>query len=683
MNTYAASTTSAKPLHPLRAPLPREQRDTLFVLGVLAIVLMPHSGHLPLWASLLAVLVLGWRAHIAWQGKALPSRWVVHALLVAAIAGMLLQFRTLIGAEAGSVLVILLLVLKTMEMRARRDAMVLFFLGFFTLLTLFLQSQSLLMAAAMLLGVWGLLAALVNAHLPHGHPPLSQAIRTAGWLLLWGAPLMAVLFVTFPRFPPLWGLPADSQRAKTGLSSDMEVGHIAQLAQDSTVAMRLRFLDGDTHIPSQSKLYFRGPVLSQFDGKRWTGNSDFLMAGASRLQPQQGIGRGIAYEVTMEPHHQPWLLTLDATLQAPQLTRLRPMSTPDLQWQTNRPITEVLRYTAEVHLDYRYGQQLSPQAQQRFTRLPSHSDLRTRAWGAQLQEKYGSQSAAIMAEALMQLRQGGYAYTLEPEPVAQDTADNFWFDQKAGFCEHIASAFTVLMRAAGVPARVVTGYQGGERNPVDGLWTIRQSDAHAWAEVWIQGDGWVRVDPTASVAPNRIGMQQRLRPPTNTMEGAFNRVMGMDQMQQLRAAWEALNHRWNDWVLGYSVQRQNDTKQWFQMLLSHYGARIAMAGAALVLVIAAWWILRRRQRGLHPWLQLLEQARQRLQESGITTGPTMGTQALSQAARAQWGDGAAALHTWLTRMEQHRYAAPTAQTPALAELRKEFRSLRWPSDRPT
>ena len=677
--TLSAPRTTTAPLA-TGLGLPRDKRDTLFVLAVMALVLAPQLAYLPPWTSACALGLLAWRSWIAWRGAALPPKWVIHALLTLAIAGTLAQFRTLLGGEAGVALIVLLLVLKTLEMRARRDAMVLFFLGFFTLLTLFFQSQSLLTALAMLLGLWGLLAALVNAHLPVGKPPLWLSVRTAGLLLLWGMPVMAALFVLFPRMPPLWGLPVDSQRAQTGLSSSMEVGNIAQLAQNPSVAMRLRFLTPDGSAPRQSALYFRGPVLSHFDGRQWVERRPLpTPTGAALADPPQAIGPAIPYEVTLEPHHQRWLLTLDATLQPPELSRQRALPAGPLQWQASRPITEVLRYTAQVQLNYRLGRDLAPAEWQQTTQLPPQGNARTRAWGAQLQQRHGTQSAAILADVLLHLRQGGYRYTLEPDPVERDTADDFWFDQKAGFCEHMASALVVLMRAAGVPARVVTGYQGGERNPVDGLWTVRQSDAHAWTEVWLPGDGWTRVDPTAAVAPSRVGEQQRLRPAPTALDGALDRVVGLDTLQHLRATWDAINHRWNDWVLGYSVRQQSTLWQWLQVLWTERHGQLLAAAALLSL--ALWRLLRRAPR-TDPWLALLQQARTRLQAQGIPTASYMGTRALAHAAIAQWGTGAAALQAWLERMERARYAPAAPGTPTLGDLRREFRSLPWPPARP-
>ncbi|MGE8397672.1 MAG: transglutaminaseTgpA domain-containing protein, partial [Comamonas sp.] len=441
--------------------LPRESRDTLLVLAVVALVLLPQVAYLPLWTSTLALGLLAWRLWMVRKGHSLPGKWLLAALLVLAVGATVLQFRSIVGAEAGVVLVVLLLVLKTLEMRARRDAMVIFFLGFFTLLTLFLQSQSLSMAVAMLLAVWGLLAALVNAHMPAGYPSLRQLLRTSGVLMLLGTPIMLVLFLTFPRMAPLWGLPSQQAQGRTGLTNDMTVGDVAQLAHNRDIAMRVRFDTPDHQPPPLHLLYFRGPVLSEFDGRHWKSPSDGGMTTLppGSTMPAAGLGEPIGYEVTLEPHQQRWLLTLEATVVQPQAAVRRITPTADLQWLSPRPITEVLRYQGQAYLQFAYGHSLRHTQRQQFTHLPAHLNPRTTAWALALRDQHGSDDAAIIQSALSHLRKGGYVYTLQPGIVhSAHTADHFWFDGRQGFCEHISSAFVVLMRAAGIPARIVTGY---------------------------------------------------------------------------------------------------------------------------------------------------------------------------------------------------------------------------------
>ncbi|MEY2861926.1 MAG: hypothetical protein RL392_2384, partial [Pseudomonadota bacterium] len=246
--------------------LPRDTRDTLFLLLVIGWVLLPQVERLPLWLSAVTGVVLVWRGWIAVQGRSLPSRWWLVALLLVATGLTFWTYRTLFGRDAGVTFIVLLLALKTLEIRAQRDAFVIFFLSFFTLLSNFFYSQSLLIAASMMLGLWGLLTALVNSQMPVGRPPLWKAAKTAGGMALLGTPIMVVLFVLFPRISPLWGIPGDAMAGRSGLSANMQVGTIANLALDDGIAMRVEFEGAP---PRQSDLYFRGPVLSTFDGLEW------------------------------------------------------------------------------------------------------------------------------------------------------------------------------------------------------------------------------------------------------------------------------------------------------------------------------------------------------------------------------------------------------------------------------
>ncbi|MEO5796541.1 MAG: DUF3488 and transglutaminase-like domain-containing protein, partial [Rhodoferax sp.] len=481
--------------------LPRDSRDTLFLLAVIAWVVLPQVGNLPVWCAMATAGVLVWRGWLAWKSKPLPSRWWLAVLLGAALAATLATHKTLLGRDAGVTLIVVLLALKTLELRARRDAFVVFFLGFFTMLSNFFFSQSLLTAFAMLVALLGLLTALVNAHMPvENKAPLREAARIAGGMALLGAPIMAVLFVLFPRMAPLWGVPSDAMAGRSGLSNQMQVGTMASLALDDGIAMRVKF-DGPP--PAQRDLYFRGPVLSLFDGRTWQPRySDFSRSGASDVQVS---GPPLQYQVTLEPNNRPWLLTLDATPQAPTLPDgLGAVMTPDLQWLASRPTTDLLRYQAQSYSQFRYGPQRANISLQSFVDLPAGFNPRTLQLAADLRRAQPTADAAALVQTVLtRLRTGGYSYTLDPGLYGRDTADEFWFDRKEGFCEHIASSFVILMRALDVPARIVTGYQGGELNSMDGFWVVRQSDAHAWAEVWISGQGWTRVDPTGTVSPGR------------------------------------------------------------------------------------------------------------------------------------------------------------------------------------
>ena len=679
--------SSATALRSTLAALPRDTRDTLFLLGVVAWIVAPLVGHLPGWTTAFALALLLWRGRLAWKARPLPSRWVLGVLLVLAIGATLATHRTIVGRDAGVTLIVLLLALKTLELHGRRDAMVVFFLGFFTMLSNFFFSQSLPTAAAMLVALLGLLTALVNAHMPVGRPPLAQSLRTAGTMALLGAPIMAALFVLFPRVAPLWGVPGDQPSGRSGLSGEMRVGSIAELALDDTVAMRVRFLGPDGKPPPQSQLYFRGPVLSQFDGREWLASSAPNARWQQPTPPQLDVeGTPLRYEATLEPHQRPWLLVLDAAREPPVLPEgVRAFMSADLQWAANRPVTSVLRYQAESHPQFQHGPRQRTPLLASYTALPQGLNPRTLALAAEMRAdprlaQGGTQ--ALIDAALARLRTGGYAYTLEPGVYGEHTADEFWFDRKEGFCEHIASAFAVLMRAMDVPARIVTGYQGGERNPVDGYWTVRQSDAHAWTEVWIADQGWVRVDPTGAVAPGRVGQFQRLRAPQGAFANAMGTVINPNMAQQLRAVWEAMNNGWNQWVLNYTQGRQLDllrslgfeSPSW-QDLLRLLAGLVGLAATAG----AAWTLWERRR--MDPWVRLLGQARERLARSGLPLPPHLPPRAMAERAQAQFGTDAGAVSAWLLRLEQLRYAPAGAPAQALGVLRREFRALRWPPGR--
>jgi len=663
------------------AALPRDARDTLFLLCVIGLILLPQIENLPWWCTAITAMVLLWRATLSVQGRSLPSKWWRIALLALILGATYATHRTLLGRDAGVTLIVSLLALKTLELRARRDAFVVFFLGFFAMLTNFFYSQSLLTAFTMLLALLGLLTALVNAHMPVGRPPLMQAARMAGWMALAGAPIMLALFLLFPRLAPLWGTPSDAMLGRSGLSNTMRVGTIAELALDDRIAARIKFDGG--RAPPQSQLYFRGPVLAQFDGREWTALPSWAR-GAQWTPNLRVSGEPVRYEVTLEASNRPWLLALDAAQRPPEAPGFEVTGTPDLQWIANRPVTDLVRYRAESYTQFQSGPLKRTGGQlQAYLALPPGTNPRTAALAAEMRADPALANAnaqAFVQAALRRLRTGGYSYTLEPGVYGNDTADEFWFDRKEGFCEHIASAFVVLMRNLNIPARIVTGYQGGELNGVDNYWIVRQSDAHAWAEIWQEGTGWTRVDPTGSVSPGRIGQTQRLQPQPGLIAGAFG-SMSPTLVQNIRAAWEAVNNGWNQWVLNYTQSRQLN-------LLKNIGFKAPsledLAYVLLYLLVGAslagaGWTLWERSRH-DPWLRLLGRARARLAKAGLQLPDSAPPRQMAQAADARFGPAAQAVRDWLLKLEAQRYAPATPDS--LSTLRAEFRRIAWPTDNP-
>ena len=660
--------------------LPRDSRDTLFLLVVIAWVLMPQAPNLPLWCSALAAGVLVWRGYLALQNQPLPGRWWLLGLLAITIAATLLTHKTLLGRDAGVTLLVVLLTLKTLELRAKRDAFVVFFLGFFCMLANFFYSQSLLTAASMMLGLLGLLTVLVNAHMPVGKPPLLEAAKTAGWMAALGAPIMIVLFVLFPRVAPLWGVPSDAVVGKSGLSEKMQVGTIAKLALDDSVAMRIKF---EGQPPPQRDMYLRGPVLSSFDGREWRpARPDF----GSRFSVTASLvvtGTPTNYEVTLEQTNRPWLFVLDAAPANPQIAGYQTAMQADLQWLLNRPATELIRYKAQSFTSFKHGPDKTVIGLREFVELPPGFNPRTLAQAVKIRSdpQFANAGSAVLVDYVMNLlRTGGFTYTLEPGLYGPNTADDFWYDRKEGFCEHIASSFVILMRALDVPARIVTGYQGGERNAVDDFWVVRQSDAHAWAEVWYEGRGWVRVDPTSAVSPGRTGASQRLVAPQGVVGQALGNISPGFSIQ-LRAVWDAVNNSWNQWVLNYTQGKQLDllknigfnSPSWEDLSLVLIGIVVAVSLAG-----AAWTLWERTQHD--PWLRLLAKARKRLGKAGIQSTAASTPRELATSLAAQFGNAHPATRDWLMQLEMQRYASPASGRPQdPKQLRQQFNRLTWPA----
>ena len=574
--------------------MPRESRDTLFLLAVIGWTVLPHVAHLPLWCSVLTAVVLAWRCRLAITLAPLPGRWVLLALLGTSALATWSSFGTLLGREPGVTLAVVLMALKTLELRARRDAFVVFFLGFFLVLTHFLYSQALPVAIAMIVSVWGLLTSLVLSHMPVGQPALKGAAALAARTALLGAPIMALLFVLFPRVGPLWGVPQDGL-GRTGLSSQMELGSVAEIANDDSVAMRLRFLGPGAGPPPPETRYFRGPVLGHFDGRAW---SAYGVQARSAFRPSvrprallQVDGAPLRHEVTLEPLKLSVVPMLEATAEMPAIEGYSVQQRDDLTWTSDRPIFERLRFIAAAHPRFRHGPLDPVLGLQDYVDLPPAHNPRTLEWAMELRRRMPDADASTLVQAVLtHIRQGGFTYTLAPGVYGQNDSrtaiDEFWLDRREGFCEHFASAFVIVMRALDVPARVVTGYQGIDPEPVDGYWLVRQSAAHAWAEYWQAGSGWIRADPTAAVAPDRI----RGTLPARASGGLATEGWGpVDPalLANLRNGWSAIDNRWNQWVLSYGRSRQLglmrsfglDATDWQDLALMLLGSLSVLAAA--------------------------------------------------------------------------------------------------------
>lgn len=576
--------TESSPPKPVADLLPRGAM--LRLLAVLALLLAPHLPRLPIWASMLVVMLFSWRTLAALRGWPMLGGAMRMLMTFGAFIGIYLSFGRVSGQTAGVALITVMAALKLTELKARRDTMVMVFLMYFMLSTHFLFSQELWTAAYLLVMTSLVTVVLIDANHPGGALPLAASLRLSGGLVLRALPLMLLIFVLFPRIPgPIWGLPADSGAARSGLSDSMAPGEISNLIGSEEVVFRVRF---DAAVPPAGQRYWRGPSFARFDGRKWDSGVRPFEAAEPVAEPS---GPAYGYEVVLEPNRTPWLFALDLPSRdnLPRDARLN----ADYQLVLrDGDLRERRLYRLVSHPRYRLQAELPERLRGLMLRLPRNSNPRTLALARQWRSQ-GLDNAAIIDTALRRFRSDDYHYTLKPPSLGRNSVDEFLFDTRRGFCEHYASSFAVLMRAAGIPARIVTGYQGGEPNAIGGYWVIRQSDAHAWTEVWLNGRGWLRIDPTAAVAPERVERGIGSALDAGDLPAFLDPARRQTLRFNLKARWDWVNAQWNHWVLGYGPDLQADflrrfgLSEWRDMIL----ALTALLAAGLGLI--GWQLLRR------------------------------------------------------------------------------------------
>lgn len=640
----------------------------LWALATASITIAPHAMYLPLWISLSCAALLAWQGLRIRRGEPAAGRMLRLLVLLLAVAiagGIRLDFGYLLGKEPGVALLAALLCMKLLEGHSTRDLRAAILLALFLQLGLFFNDQTLPVAALALLGALFATATLLGIEDPTARP--LHTLRTGGVLMLQALPFLLVLFVLFPRIAPLWGLPADAYLDRSGLSDEMAPGSIGELGLSDEIALRAEF-EGEPPPPSQR--YWRGPVLSEFDGRTWRAVRSLLWS-TPAYEPQ---GRRYDYVAIIEPHDRRWLLALDFPGAS---TRQNSRFSADYQFLSDGVLRERTRAAMSAWPETPVGLGESPAVLQQALQLPEESSPRTRETVARLVE--GADSHAGMLDRIIDfLRDSRLTYTLSPPLLGDQPVDEFLFDTRRGFCEHFSSAFVVMMRAAGVPARVVTGYQGGTVNSVDGSMVIRQSDAHAWAEVWLPERGWVRVDPTGLAAPSRIsnGLSSAL-PSGDPRPLLMRDGRAVEMLRAMRDRWEALSNTWNRNVIGFDQQQQIS-------LLSRLGLQrpdlrtlsLLLAAAVLVLIalLVGWAVFRRP-----PGDALDRQWRRfctRLARRGLARLPSEGPiDYADRVARARPAE-AAAVREIAARYARLRYGPASTDTPArMRQLAKRIREF--------
>jgi transglutaminase-like putative cysteine protease len=553
------------------------------IFACLALALLAHLGSLPVWVLVIVAVSGGLRLVLARRGRPAPPRALRLGVTTVAIALLFVQFRTFNGLSAGTALLALVAGLKMLETETQRDIYVITLSIYFLSVSALLESTSFWLFAYLIVVCWLTTAALLRLA---GTPPLPEwrrCLRYSGRLLAQALPLALALWLLFPRFAgPLWHIPNDGHIAASGLGDTMSPGDIDQLALSDEVAFRVYFA-GAT--PPPQERYWRGPVMHDFDGHTWTRSYSGPL-GAPSFAPQ---GPAYDYTVSLEPNQRRWVFALDWPshwdLADTALTR-------DYTLMRRDPVSRPIDLVATSHTQVRWTAPLSNAMRASDTRIPTNRNPRTMQLAQSLRREHPDDAQLVRAVLAMFTQQPFY-YTLTPPKLADDSVDAFLFDSKRGFCEHYASAFAMLMRAAGIPAHVVTGYQGGTFNRFADYWIVRQSDAHAWDEIWIEGRGWLRVDPTSAIAPERVEA---------AAGGALDAQGALGEAWQLRIPWladarlrlDALKQAWRERILFFD---QSSQKQLLEQL--HIpepdGQKLVLLLAAALTLVLCWltWTVRR------------------------------------------------------------------------------------------
>lgn len=540
-----------------------------WTLAALAFSVVPHIQFLPIWVTLIFAACSVYRFLVERNRWRLPPAWLRIVVSLLCFIGVLASYESVSGVGPGSALLVVMAALKLMETKRRRDQFVLLFISIFLIMSSLLREQYIWSLPYLVAGVAFTMTAWLR--MSNGRQVGARSsLATAGRLLLYAAPLTIAMWVFFPRIAtPFWAVPIDTSSATSGLSDRMSPGDISSLSQSNEVAFRVNFA---SDVPPPHERYWRGLVLTNFNGRTWSGTDQGRGSGA--YDAVEFLGEATEYQVMIEPTQQRWIFALDVAQSWSNVDKIYMGSQQQLIME--QPIDQRMTYEMVSHTDFHIAHHRPRQWLDWYLRLDEEgtSNPRTRALALEMREQAGSDEVFIN-RILAKFNREAYYYTLEPPALGSNSVDAFLFDTKQGFCEHYASAFTVLMRAAGIPARIVVGYQGGEVNPMSNWMIVRQADAHAWTEVWLPRRGWYRVDPTAAVAPERIEAGR-----SGAMFDGIGATWGFKApsqwIYQLQMTWDALNANWNEFILAYGPENQSrlmqalgmDNPNWQKMMFT-------------------------------------------------------------------------------------------------------------------
>jgi transglutaminase-like putative cysteine protease len=611
-------------------------RELVWLVIGIGLAVLPHCTRLPVWIpllhyclTLLRLIIPNLELSQIYNTTFILIRQLV---MVAALFGVYGSYGTLVGRDAGIALLVVLSGFKVLESKESRDFYIACFLGYFLIITNFIYTQSIPTAIFMFAVIVIMTVSLITYNDSGKQLLITSRLRLSGALLFQALPIMLILFLLFPRVTgPLWGLPKDQ-------------------------------------IPKPAQLYWRGPVLWFSDGHKWTaGRKKYGRSPA----PINTFGQPVRYEITLEPTNKYWLFALEIPTYIPEQSYL----TYDLQLKTKLPVRVRKQYTLVSYTNFLIGTG-HPAELQRALQLPEGHHNKTiqlaRAW-----RQESNSPGEIIGRALHWFKNDNFYYTQTPPPLHRDSVDEFLFSTKQGFCEHYAMAFVVLMRAAGIPARVVTGYQGGEFNPVGNYLIVRQRDAHAWAEVWLGKEGWQRVDPTAAVSPARIdqGIDNAL--PNSIFDiplGLESSIIARDLWQRFQNTWDAINYQWNQWILSYGPKRQTQFLSQFGLGRPDWRGMTMglMVMVGLIIVCMAIWLFRQQPLATDPARRAYEQFCNKLARQGMVRGMSEGPVDFAQRSSTRRADLAREINRITTLYIEIRYGSQTDRLKSLKYLIRKF-----------
>jgi transglutaminase-like putative cysteine protease len=605
-------------------PTEINNRILVFLLSSIGLITLPHVYNVPTSIFTFFAVMLGWRFVAIWKKNLLPHKIIVFLIMLGSLLLMFSQYRSVLGRDAGTSLFVLALGLKLLEIKSQRELYLIVFLAFIVASSLFLYEQSILMAAYILFVCCVLLATLVTIN--SLEPKTWASLKKSAIIIAQALPITAVLFVLFPRVEaPRWMLFKGDSQKKLGLSDTMEPGSISDLGLSGELVFRVKF-KGD--IPPQERLYWRGPTFSYTDGKRWTHTGDYAVN--PELDTPRFSGKAYEYTLLMEPQAKNWVYGLEMpvkysdNLDQNATYQLISRESPDKRAEyqiTSYPEYNTGYITKTEHRDnLQLPRSPSPEITALVTKLHGFD-----------------KPPEVFIQALLQhFRNEKFYYTLKPPLMEENPIETFLFKTRYGFCSHYATAFVYLMRVAHIPARVIGGYQGGEMNKVGQFLEVRQADAHAWAEVWLENKGWVRFDPTAAIAPERVeqgvNVEQQVANQAVDFSPAVANNPALNWLKQARQMWQTVDYSWQRWVINYDRANQS---QFLSSLGLHNLRAILYAMLSLITFITAvlaWWLLKNNRKHTDKVVQVYEQFCQKLAKVQLQKRSNEGAQDF--AARA-------------------------------------------------